>query len=105
MFRTIYCWYHATNDEISHLPKYKSIDKLTQTHWSKIILTVLRTNPAVLCDFLQHKMYLLYIYEYYNNFLLLKEKRSIVNKGRTGKRIIHLFHNYKFSLFDYVLCF
>ncbi len=105
MFRTIHRWYHTTNDEIPRLPKCKSIDKLTQTHWSKIILIVLRTNPAVFSDFLQHKMYLLYIYEYYNHFLLLKEKRSILNKGKTSKRITHLFHNYKFSFFDYVLGF
>ena len=105
MFRIIHHWFDATNDEISNLPKYKSIDKLTQSHFTKLIPTIITTNPSVICDFLQHKMYLLYIYEYYNNPLLLKEKRTIVNKGRTNKRILNLFENIKSSLFDYVLCF
>jgi hypothetical protein len=105
MFRIIHHWFDATNDEISNLPKYKSIDKLTQSHFTKLIPTIITTNPSVICDFLQHKMYLLYIYEYYNNPLLLKEKRTIVNKGRTSNRILNLFENIKSSLFDYVLCF
>ncbi|CAM4817219.1 unnamed protein product [Rotaria magnacalcarata] len=105
MFRTIHHWYDATNDEISNLPKYKSINKLTQVHWNKILLTILRINPAVLCEYIQHKMYLLYIYEYYNNPILLKEKRSIVHKGRTSKKILNLFTVQKSSLFDYVFCF
>jgi hypothetical protein len=105
MFRTIHRWFDATNDEILNLPKYKSIDKLTQLHWAKIIPTILSTNPSILCDFLQHKMYLLYIYEYYHNPALLKEKRAIVNKGRTSKRIINLFHIHKCTLFDHVFCF
>ena len=105
MFRIIHHWFDATNDEISNLPKYKSIDKLTQSHFTKFIPTIITTNPSVICDFLQHKMYLLYIYEYYNNPLLLKEKRTIVNKGRTSNRILNLFENIKSSLFDYVLCF
>ena len=105
MFRIIHHWFDATNDEISNLPKYKSIDKLTQTHFTKLIPTIIRTNLSVLCDFLQHKMYLLFIYEYYNNPLLLKEKRTIVDKGRTSIRILNLFKNVKSSLFDYVLCY
>jgi hypothetical protein len=79
MFRIIHSWYDATNYEISNLLKYKSIDKLSQAHWIKIVPTMLRTNPDVLCDFLQHKMYLLYIDEYYNTPLLLEEKRAIVS--------------------------
>lgn len=105
IFRTIHGWYDATNIEISHLPKYKSIDYLTQMHWTKIVRSIMKSNPSVLCDFLQHKMYLLYITEYYNNPSLLKEKREIVNKGRTSKRIQNLFHVEKFSLFDFALCF
>lgn len=105
MFRTIHYWHDATNNEILHLPKYKSIDNLTQTHWSKIVRTIIRTNPSVLCDFLQHKMYLLYMDEYYHNPLLLKEKREIVNVGRTSKKILDLFNNDDLSLFDYALCF
>lgn len=104
IFRTIHHWYDATNDEISNLPKYKSIDNLTQTHWKKLVLTILRTNPAVLDDFFQHKMYLLYISEYYNNPELIKEKRSIVSRGRTSKRILNLFNDNKYSLFDNVIC-
>ncbi len=59
----------------------------------------------MLGDFLQYKMYLLYISEYYNNPTLLKEKRKIVNKGRTSKKIQKLFQIDKFTLFDYALCF
>ncbi len=109
IYRNIHHWFDATNDEITNLPKFKSVDTLTQIHWSKIIPTIIRTNPSILCDFLQHKMYLLYIYEYYNNPELLEEKRKIVTRGRTSNRIISLFHNYihdvKSSLLDYVLCF
>jgi hypothetical protein len=105
MFRTIRHWFDATNDEIVNLPTYKSIDKLTQMHWKNIIPAIITTNPSILSDFLQRKMYLLFIYKYYNNPLLLKEKREIVNKGRTSNSILALFQNVKSSLFDYVLCF
>lgn len=105
IFRTMHQWHDATNDEILNLPKYKSIDQLTQAHWKKVTLTILRINPAVLDDFLQHKMYLIYMNDYYKNPDLIKEKRSIVNRGRTSKRILNLFIDRKHSLFDYVLCF
>jgi hypothetical protein len=105
MFRTIHHWYDATNEEISNLPRYKSLEKLSQIHWSNLIPTIVRKNPSVLCDFLQHKMYLLYIYEYYHNPLLTKEKRKIVSRGRTSNRITNLFHIHKSTLFDYALCF
>jgi hypothetical protein len=87
VFKTIHGWYDATNIKISHLPKYKTIDNLTQKHWTKIVHTIIRTNSSVLDDFLEYKMYLLYISEYYNNPTLLKEKRKIVSKGRTSKKI------------------
>jgi len=67
--------------------------------------SIIRTNSSVLGDFLQYKMYLLYIYEYYNNPTPLKEKRKIVNKGRTSKKIQKVFEIDKFTLFDYALCF
>jgi hypothetical protein len=105
IFRTIHCWHDASNIEISHLPKYKSIDHLSQTHWKKLLGTIMRSNPAILNDFLQHKLYLLYVYEYYNNPDLLKEKREMVNIGRTSNRIKKLFHVEKSSLFDFALCF
>ena len=50
-------------------------------------------------------MYLLYIFEYYNNPTLLKDKRKIINKSRTSKKIKSLSHIHKFTLFDYALCF
>ena len=105
LFRTIHHWYDATNIDISHLPKYKSIENLTQTHWSRLLVSIIRTNPSVLSEYLQHKVYLLFIYEYYYNPLLLKDKRTIVDRGRTSKRIQNLFENSKYSLFDYALCF
>lgn len=105
MFRLIHYWYDALNTEIMHLPKYKSLDNLTQSHWSKITQTIIRTNPSVLSDYIQHKMYVLYMSEYYQNPALLKEKRAIVNKGRTSKKILKLLQNHKYSLFDYTLCY
>jgi len=47
----------------------------------------------------------MYMYEYYHNPVLLKEKRAIVNHRRISKTILNLFHNHKYSLFDYALCF
>ena len=80
--------------------KYRSINNLTQIHWSRIIQTIMRKNPSVLADFIQHKMYMLYLIEYYQNPALLKEKRKIVNKGGTDKKILKLLHNHAYSLFD-----
>jgi hypothetical protein len=86
VFRSIHGWYDATNIEVSNLCKYKTIDELTQVHWVKLIGTILRTNPSVIGDFIQHKMYLLYIQEYFKNPNLLKEKQKIFNRGRTNKK-------------------
>ena len=104
-FRLIHWWLDATNAEVAHLPKYRSIDNLTQIHWSRIIQAIIRTNPSVLAEFIQHKIYMLYMTEYYQNPALIKEKKAIVNKGRTSKKILNLFHNHKYSLFGYTLCF
>ena len=104
IFRKMHLWYDATVDEINNLPKYKSIGKLTHAHRTRLVPAILGTNPAVLCDLLQHKMYLLYIYEYYHNPVLLKEKRTIMNRGRTSERITQLFHQNRSTPFDYVLC-
>ena len=105
MFRYIHRWFDASNDEIYNLPAYKSIDSLTLMHFEKLLSTIIRTNPAIITDFLQHKMHLLYIREYYSNPLLLKEKRAAVARGRTSNRIQQLLATNKQSLFDRVLCF
>ncbi len=62
-FRTIHRWYDATNDEITALPIYKSIQLLTQLHFGKLLSTIIRSNPSVIADFIQHKLYLLYLRE------------------------------------------
>jgi hypothetical protein len=105
MFRVTHRWYDARNTEIENLPKYKSIENLTATHWNKLVNTILQTNPSVLQDYIQHKLAILYLKEYFTNPSLLKEKRKIVGRGRTRKNIIRLMHGGKSSIFDYTLCY
>jgi hypothetical protein len=105
IFRTIHRWYDATNDEITHLPAYKSIELLTQIHFTKLLSTIIRTNPSIIADFIQHKLYLLFLREYFLNPVLLKEKQAIVTRGRTSNRIRRLLESCKQSLFDQVFCF
>ena len=105
IFRNLHHWYDATNEEISQMPKFKSIDELTRVHWSKIIQTIISTNPSVLTEYFQYKMYLLFINEYYRNPLLIRERRAIVTRGRTSKRILSLFQDPRSTLLDHVLAF
>jgi hypothetical protein len=105
IFRIINRWYDATNDEIINFPTYKSIESLTRTHYTKLLTTIIHSNPAVIADFIQHKLYLLFLREYYTNPALLKEKRNIVDKGRTSNRMLLLLASCNPSLFDYVFCY
>lgn len=105
IFRLIHRWFDALNDEIINIPAYKSIELLTHLHYEKLLSTIIRTNPAIISDFLQHKLYLLYMNEYYTNPLLRKEKRAIVSQGRTSNRIHELITIDRQSLFDKILCF
>lgn len=105
MFRIIHRWHDAINDEISNLPNYKSFELLTHMHFTKLLYTITRTNPSVIADFIQHKLYLLFLRQYYLNPILLKEKRTIVTRGRTSKRLRQLLASCKQSLFEVVFCF
>ncbi|CAF1345446.1 unnamed protein product [Rotaria magnacalcarata] len=105
IFRIINRWHDATNDEITNLPTFKSIEFLTQMHFKNLLTTAMRSNPSIIADFIQHKLYILYLKEYYTNPVLLKEKRQIVSKGRTSNRIRKLLRQSKLSLFDYVFCY
>ena len=71
----------------------------------KLLTTIMHSNPAVIADYIQQKMYLLFLREYYMNPALLKEKRTIVDKGRTSNRMLLLLTTCKSSLFDYVFCY
>jgi hypothetical protein len=105
IFRIIHRWYDATNNEIINLPMYKSIELHTQLHFTKLLSTIIRSNPSVIADFIEHKLYLLYLQEYYLNPALKLEKRKIVGKGRTSKRIRRLLTKCNPTLLDHVLCF
>ena len=105
IFRTIHRWFDATSIEIESLPKYKSIANLTDIHWDNLTATILRTNPRVLEDFLQHKLSILYLQEYLTNPSLAQERRSIFGGGRTRNNIKSLLKGGKPSLFDFVLGF
>ncbi|CAF3265582.1 unnamed protein product [Rotaria sp. Silwood2] len=105
IFRIINRWYDATNDEIVNLPTYKSIELLTRLHYTKLLTTIMHSNPAVIADYIQQKMYLLFLREYYMNPALLKEKQKIVDKGRTSNRMLSLLTSCNPSLFDHVFCY
>ena len=81
------------------------MELLTQTHYSKLLSTFTRTNRSVIADFIQHKLYLLFLKEYFLNPNLLKEKRKIIGKGRTSNRITQLLVSREPSLFDHVFCY
>jgi hypothetical protein len=105
IFRVIHRWYDATNDEIINLPIYKSFDLLTQMHFTKLLSTIIQSNPSVIADFIEQKLYLLYLREYYLNPALKIEKRKIVGKGRTSNRIRQLLMKCQPTLLDHVLCY
>ena len=105
VFRTIHRWHDATNNEVINLPKYKSIELLTHMHYTKLLHTIIRTNPSIIADVIQHKLYLLFLREYYLNPILLKEKQAMVTRGRTPDRINELLSYCEQSLFDVVFCF
>ena len=105
VFRVIHQWHDARNIEIETLPYYKSVSQLTDTHWQRLINTIQRTNPDVIMDFLQHKLSIVYLYEYLTNASLAKERRSIFGKGRLRKHLWDHVEGNRLSLLDYVLCF
>lgn len=105
IFRIIHRWYDATNDEIINLPAYKTIGLLTQLHFTKLLNTITHTNPTTIADFIQHKLYFLYLREYYLNPQLRKEKQKMVTRGRTAKRLRQLLYSNKPTLFDLVYGF
>ncbi|CAF3561492.1 unnamed protein product [Rotaria socialis] len=105
IFRIIHKWHVATNDEITNLPAYKTTEVLTQVHFTKLLSTILRTNPSVIADVIQQKLYRLFLREYFLNPVLKKEKQAIAIRGRTSNRIRPLLSTCKQSLFDQVFCF
>lgn len=85
--------------------KYRSIKAISTTHWSKLKDTILRTNPSVIQDYLQHKLAILYLREYLNNPSLVKERRIIFERGRVRKYTWELTTENHLSLLDHVLAF
>ena len=45
IFRSIHRWFDATNDEISNVPGFKTIDSLTKVHFAKLLNTVYTYKP------------------------------------------------------------
>ena len=107
IFRIIHRWYDATNDETNNLPTFKSMEVLTQTHFKKLLSSIILSNPSTIADYLQHKLYIVFLNEYYTNPVLLKQKREITRRGRTSNRIRKLLSSYNLSLsvFDQVFSF
>lgn len=109
--RTIHGWHDASNDEITCAPLFVSIEHASHLYFAKLLPTIVRTNPQVIVDFLEHKQYLLYLNEYYTNPRLKKEKRGIAGRGRTPKRLLKVISSSPTStcprpaLLDLVLCF
>lgn len=65
--RSILGWHDASNDEITSVPGYKSIATLTKLHFNKILIKIEHINPSIINDYLQHKMHLMYLREYFLN--------------------------------------
>jgi hypothetical protein len=105
IYRIMHNWHDARNIEITNLTKYRSIAELTDAHWIKLTETIIKTNPDVIQDYLQHKMSILYLNEYVNNPDLINERRDIFDRGRRCKHIRELLTENRLSLFDYTLCY
>jgi hypothetical protein len=105
IFRIIHQWYDARNIEIENLPKYRKIEDLAHIHWNKLVCTILKTNPSVIEDFLQHKLSIIYLREYLSNPSLSKQRKEIFRKGRIPKNMRKRLTQNRLSLFDHVLCF
>jgi hypothetical protein len=60
IFRIVNRWHDATNIEVINLPAYKTIEHLTQIHFSKLCSTIIRSNPSIIIDYIQHKVYLFF---------------------------------------------
>ena len=98
-------WHDATNDEISNVPSYKSFHHLTKLNFNKLLSSIERKNPGILADYLQHKMHLLFLREYYLNPSLRKQKKSLVPIGRTPDKVLQLIDTNNCSLLDLVFGF
>ena len=98
-------WHDARNTEIEALYKYQSIAKLTEKHWGKLAVTILRTNPGVVEDFLKHRKSILYLRDYLTNLALTEERRSILGRGRIRKHLTKLIENGSQSLLDDALVY
>ena len=105
IFRIIHNWHDARNIEVTNLTKYRSIAELTAAHWNKLTDTIIRTNPSVIQDYLQHKMSILYIYEYVNNPTLAIERKAIFERGRIRKYIWDLITENRMTLLDHILSY
>ena len=55
-FRITLGWYDTTNDEITNVPGYKSINHLAKLHFNKLLKSIERTNPDILPDYLQQEV-------------------------------------------------
>jgi hypothetical protein len=88
-----------------NLTKYRSIGELSASHWNKLTATIIRTNPSVIQDYLQHKMSILYTFEYINNPTLAKERKAIFERGRINKYTLEFITEERMSLFDWALSY
>ncbi|CAF3252135.1 unnamed protein product [Rotaria socialis] len=105
IFRIIHNWHDAINIEVTNLIQYRPIAELSAVHWNKLIDTIIRTNPSVIQDYLQHKMSILYIYEYVNNPALTMERKAVFERGRIRKYIWDLITDNRMTLLGHILSY
>ena len=105
IYRVIHRWPVARNNEVMNFPSYKSIEMHTRKFFDKVINATLTSNPMVIEDYMQFKMYRMYLSEYIDNPLRTKDRGSTMNRGRRPKRIRHVIATNRRTLLDEVLCF
>jgi hypothetical protein len=104
MFRIMHGWYDSSNVEVELLPKYRTMAELATTHWEKLKEAIIRTNPSILQDFLQHKLAIVYLKDYFTILALKNEKRKIFHRGRTRRNIVNFLEDRRRTLFDHTFC-
>ena len=105
IYRVIHRWPDARNNEVMNFPSYKSIEMHTRKFFDKVMNATLTSNPMVIEDYMQFKMYRMYLSEYIDNPLRTKDRGSTMNRGRRPKRIRHVIATNRRTLLDEVLCF
>ena len=105
IFRIIYRWHDVTNNEIIHVASYKSIELLFHINVTKLLSRIICTNPTIITYYIQHRLYILFVREYFLHLTLLKEKQSIITKAKISNGLRQLLISYNPSFLDHTLDF